>query len=64
MVPAIREVVGLTLVVSGIATFLGVALGLAVGAGRFRGRGLVTVAVNTGMAMPPVLAGMVLLLLC
>lgn len=65
--PAIREVLGLTLVVSGIATFLGVVLGVplgvALGAGRFRGRGILTVLVNTGMGMPPVLAGLFLLLL-
>ena len=65
--PTIRDVLGLTLEVSGIATVIGVAigvpLGVALGAGRFRGRGALTVAVNTGMGMPPVLAGLVLLLL-
>jgi len=64
--PAIRDVLGLTLEVSGIATVIGVVigvpLGVALGAGRFRGRGALTVAVNTGMGMPPVLAGLVLLL--
>lgn len=63
----LREVIGLTLLVSGVATAIGLAigvpLGLALGAGRFRGRGLVTVLVNTGMGMPPVLAGLLLLLL-
>jgi tungstate transport system permease protein len=63
----LREVIGLTLLVSGVATgiglVIGVPLGLALGAGRFRGRGLVTALVNTGMGMPPVLAGLLLLLL-
>ena len=63
----LREVVWLTLAVSGIATaiglLIGIPLGVALGAGRFRGRGLVTALVNTGMGMPPVLAGLLLLLL-
>ncbi len=65
--PELRRVVGLTLVVSGLATVIGVVagvpLGLALGLGRFRGRGLLTVLVNTGMGIPPVLAGLLLLLL-
>ncbi len=65
--PELREVLGLTLVVSGLATVigvvLGVPLGLALGLGRFRGRTLATVLVNTGMGIPPVLAGLLLLLL-
>jgi tungstate transport system permease protein len=63
----LREVIWLTLLVSGVATAIGLALGVPLGialaAGRFRGRGFLTVLVNTGMGMPPVLAGLVLLLL-
>lgn len=63
----LREVVGLTLLVAGVATgigmVVGVPLGIALAAGRFRGRGFLTVMVNTGMGMPPVLAGLLLLLL-
>ena len=63
----LQEVLGLTLAVSGLATLIGVLvgipLGLALGAGRFRGRGVLTVLVNTGMGIPPVLAGLLLLLL-
>ena len=65
--PELRRVLWLTLAVSGVATalglLLGVPLGLALGLGRFRGRGPLLVVVNTGMGMPPVLAGLVLLLL-
>jgi tungstate transport system permease protein len=63
----LRGVLGLTLVVSLMATAIGVAfgipLGTALGLGRFRGRTPVLVAVNTGMGMPPVLAGLLILLL-
>jgi tungstate transport system permease protein len=63
----LRAVIGLTLVVSGAATLIGlvvgIPLGIALGAGRFRGRGVLTALVNTGMGMPPVLAGLVLLLI-
>ncbi|MFQ5947465.1 MAG: ABC transporter permease [Acidimicrobiia bacterium] len=65
--PELRRVLGLTLLVSGTATLIGVAvglpLGLTLGLGRFRGRGPLLVAVNAGMGMPPVLAGLLLLLL-
>lgn len=64
--PELRAVVGLTLLVSLSATALGalvgVPLGLIVGLERFRGRGALLVAINTGMGVPPVLAGLVLLL--
>ncbi len=63
----LRGVLWLTLVVSLLATAIGVALGVplgtALGLGRFRGRTPLLVAVNTGMGMPPVLAGLLILLL-
>lgn len=63
----LQAVVWLTLIVSGVATLLGVLagvpLGAALGLGRFRGRKLLLAAVNTGMGIPPVLAGLLLLLL-
>jgi tungstate transport system permease protein len=65
--PELRDVWWLTLAVAGTATAIGVVigvpLGVALGLGRFRGRGLVITAVNTGMGIPPVLAGLLLLLL-
>jgi tungstate transport system permease protein len=65
--PELREVWWLTLAVAGSATLigvvLGVPLGVALGLGRFRGRGIVMTLVNTGMGIPPVLAGLFLLLL-
>ncbi len=63
----LRQVLWLTLFVSGLATLLGVAAGVPLGAGlalgRFRGRRALLVAVNVGMGIPPVLAGLLLLLL-
>lgn len=60
------EVVWLTLVVAVIATVLGVAIGVPLGAwltlGRSAVRRWILVLVNTGMGMPPVLAGLVILL--
>ena len=65
--PELRRITVLTLAVSGTATLIGVAvgvpLGIALGLGKFRGRGVLHVAVNTGMGMPPVLAGLLILLL-
>jgi len=65
--PALREVLWLTLVVSGVATLIGVVLGVPLGMWlgleRFRGRGVLLTLVNTGMGIPPVLAGLLLLLL-
>jgi tungstate transport system permease protein len=61
------EVVGLTLIVATLATAIGVAigvpLGVALGLGRFRGKGLLLGAVNVGMGIPPVLAGLLVLML-
>ena len=59
-------VVALTLAVSGASTLIGVVLGVPLGAalalGRFRGRGALRLAVSVGMGFPPVLAGLLLLL--
>jgi tungstate transport system permease protein len=63
----LREVLWLTLLVAVVATAIGVVvgvpLGTALGLGRFRGRTPLLVAVNTGMGVPPVLAGLLILLL-
>ncbi len=65
--PEMRRVVVLTLWVSGLATLIGVLIGIpvgvALGLGRFRGRSALLAIVNTGMGLPPVLAGLFLLLL-
>jgi tungstate transport system permease protein len=61
------EVVGLTLLVAGIATMVavvvGVPLGIALGLGRFRGRQVVLTLVNVGMGIPPVLVGLIVLMI-
>jgi len=60
-------VLGLTLIVGGSATVIGVAIGIPLGTTlglyRFPGHRAVLLSVNTGMAIPPVLAGLLLLLL-
>ena len=60
-------VLWLTLVVGASATVVGVVVGVPLGAGlglfRFAGHRALLTAVNTGMAVPPVLAGLALLLL-
>jgi len=65
--PELWTVVALTLVVSLVATLIGVMLGMPLGVllalGRFRGIGVLRVAVSVGMGFPPVLAGLLLLLL-
>ena len=65
--PELRGIVLLTLAVSLTATLLGVLfgvpLGLWLGDARFPGRSLVLIAVNMGMGIPPVLAGLFVLLL-
>src|SRR5256886_4780747 len=65
-----REIWGilwLSLEVSGSATLISLALGVPAGAAlalaRFRGRGLVVSAVNTGMGLPPVVVGLFVTLL-
>jgi tungstate transport system permease protein len=61
------EVLVLTLIVAGVATAIGVGIGVPfgiwLGLGRFRGRALVWTLVNVGMAIPPVLVGLFVLLL-
>jgi len=65
--PELRAIVSLTLVVATLATLIGVVLGVPfgvwLGLARFRGRGLLVALVNTGMGIPPVLAGLLLLIL-
>lgn len=65
--PELREILALTLVVAGLATAIGVVLGVPMGVWlglrRFRGRGLILALINTGMGIPPVLAGLLLLIL-
>ena len=65
--PELREIISLTLVVAGLATAIGVLLGVPfgvwLGLARFRGRSLLLALVNTGMGIPPVLAGLLLLIL-
>ncbi|MFZ5817201.1 MAG: ABC transporter permease [Bacillota bacterium] len=57
----------MTLRVSGMATLLSVLLGVPVGVllalARFRGRGLLVSIINTGMGLPPVVAGLVIAIL-
>ncbi|MCE2527175.1 MAG: ABC transporter permease [Actinomycetia bacterium] len=64
--PQLWTVVALTLVVSVMSTLIGVVLGVPLGAtlalGRFRGKGLLRMAVSVGMGFPPVLAGLLLVL--
>jgi len=56
------EVTLLSLVVSGLATAISLAIGLPLGTwlalARFRSRGLTLSVVNTGMALPPVVVGL------
>ena len=61
------QIIGRTLLISGFATALamlaGIPLGYALARGRFPGRTLLLSAVNTGMGMPPVVVGLLLLAL-
>jgi tungstate transport system permease protein len=61
------EIVGRSLRISLTATAIAFALGLPVGAllafGRFRGRRLALAVVNTGMGVPPIVAGLVITVL-
>lgn len=64
--PYLFSVIGFTLKVAGIATgvatVLGVPAGLALGLGRFPGRGVLRVLANASMGVPPVVVGLVLFL--
>lgn len=65
--PEVTEVVVLTIRVSGTAVILsmllGVPLGAALGATRFRGRGFLVSLINTGMGIPPVVVGLVVMIM-
>lgn len=56
-----------SLEVSGLAvlfgSLIGIPLGVAIGLARFRGRGALVTIINTGMALPPVVVGLVIFLL-
>ncbi len=60
--PTLYKIIGLSLYVSGFALFfsvlLGVPLGTFVGLKQFRGRGLFTAGLYTGMGFPPVVIGL------
>lgn len=60
--PDVLEAAGASLVITGSATALsvlvGVPLGVLIGLGRFRGRGLALSLANTGMGFPPVVVGL------
>ncbi len=65
-----REVIEITLrtlAISSAATALALAVGIPLGAvlalRRFWGRGLIVAAVNTGMGMPPVVVGLIVILI-
>ncbi|MCE5202767.1 MAG: ABC transporter permease [Coriobacteriales bacterium] len=61
--PGVWEIIGLSLRVSGLAvvlaTAVGVPLGYVLGSRKFRGRTFIQVIVNTGMGLPPVVAGLI-----
>ncbi|HCV28635.1 MAG TPA: ABC transporter permease [Dehalococcoidia bacterium] len=63
----VAEIVFLTLRVSGaatvLATVIGVPLGAVLGVWQFRGRGLLISIVNTGMGAPPVVVGLVVMIM-
>jgi tungstate transport system permease protein len=63
----LMQIVALSLLVSGAATMLaavlGVPLGVALYIGHFPGRGAATVLVNAGMALPPVVVGLLITIL-
>ncbi|MBI4408745.1 MAG: ABC transporter permease [Gemmatimonadetes bacterium] len=58
----VRDILGLSLRVSGTAVLVGVLIGIpvgvAVGIGRFPGRQLVVALIHTGFALPPVVVGL------
>jgi tungstate transport system permease protein len=50
-------------VAAGLATVIGVPIGIAIGLGRFRGRGLLQLGANASLGLPPALVGAALFLL-
>lgn len=62
MLPALSEIILLSLQVSGIAllfsTIIGIPLGAIMGLNRFKGRKLVIALLYTGMGFPPVVVGL------
>ncbi len=67
MIPELREITALSLQVSGLATLISLVIGLPFGTmlalGSFCGRKLLLSLINTGMALPPVVVGLVVSLL-
>ena len=65
--PALWEIVGLSLLVSGsallIAALVGIPAGAWLGLRRFRGQRWITASIYTGMGFPPVVVGLVVYLL-
>jgi tungstate transport system permease protein len=63
----LMRIAGLSLLVSGGATLIaagiGIPLGVALHVGRFRGRRVAAVVVNAGMAVPPVVVGLLVMLM-
>jgi len=63
----LRRILFLTLAVAGTATLIGIILGIPLGAWlaltRHRFRNVIDVVVNAGMGVPPVLAGLLILIL-
>ncbi|MEN8145162.1 MAG: ABC transporter permease [Gemmatimonadota bacterium] len=61
------EIVLRSLAISGVAlllaTIIGIPIGIVVALSRFRGHGTVTALINTGLALPPVVAGLAAYLL-
>src|SRR5207245_10201467 len=48
---------------TGLAAALGIPLGIALHIGHFRGRATASLAINAGMGLPPVVVGLVVMLL-
>jgi tungstate transport system permease protein len=65
--PALMSIIWFTLQVAAIATVgatvIGLPIGLTIGLGRFRGRRLLQLLANASLGLPPVLVGLVLLLM-
>lgn len=65
--PELRQIIGVTLRMSflstGISSLFGIPLGVLIGGNEFRGKRLVLRVTNTLMGLPPVVAGLVVLLI-